>query len=203
MSLSAGLIYCLKGWVGRGACLKRFRVGLTLVLVCTSLLCLRYPVGALQEIGRSADVQPAIQTPPSSPDFEVKIGDRKFLVRRKGSQDWKDGFKFKEPVEVGLLDGNQKIYLVSKVIKPPIAKHRVDPDYPQGRRGPSTKGQTIMHIVVDDQGTVRFPTVDVSGDAQFTKAAVDAVKRWTFEPAKLNGQPIAVLIFVTINFTTY
>lgn len=172
-------------------------------LVCTALLCLRYPVRALQEVGRSADVEPAIQTPPTSPDFDVKIDDRKFLVRRKGSQDWKDGFKFKESVAVGLLDGNHKIYVVSKVIKPPVAKHRVDPDYPQGRRGPSAEGRTIMHIVVDDQGTVRFPTVDASGDAEFTKAAVVAVKRWTFEPAKLNGQPIAVLMFVTINFTTY
>jgi TonB family protein len=203
MSWSSGLIYCLRAWVRIGACVKSFSVGLTLILVCTSLLCLRYPVGALQEIGRNADVQPPIQAPPTSPDFEVKIGDRKFLVRRKGSQDWKDGFKFKEPVEVGFLDGNHKIYVVSKVIKPPIAKHRVDPDYPQGRRGPSAKGQTIMHIVVDDQGTVRFPTVDASGDAEFTKAAVDAVKRWTFEPATLNGQPIAVLIFVTIDFKLY
>jgi TonB family protein len=183
--------------------LKSFSVGLTLILACTFLFSLRHPDGALQEIGGSADVQPPIQTPPPAPDFELKIGDGKFLVRRKGSQDWKDGYKFKEPVEVGRLDDTYKLYVVSKVIKPPIAKHRVDPDYPQTRRGPSAKGRTIMHIVVDDQGTVRFPTVDASGDAEFTKAAVDAVKKWTFEPATLNGQPVAVLILISIDFKVY
>lgn len=61
----------------------------------------------------------------------------------------------------------------------------------------------FLHITVDDLGVVRSPTVDASPGPEFDKAAIDAIKKWTFEPAKLNGQPVAVLINVTIEFSLY
>jgi periplasmic protein TonB len=33
------------------------------------------------------------------------------------------------------------------------------------------------------------------------QAALDAVKQWQFKPTLLNGQPVAVMMTVTINFT--
>jgi protein TonB len=32
------------------------------------------------------------------------------------------------------------------------------------------------------------------------QAAVDAVREWKYTPARLNGEPVAVLITVTVNF---
>jgi protein TonB len=60
-----------------------------------------------------------------------------------------------------------------------------------------------LHLVVDDRGLVRSPTVDASPGPEFTKAAIEAAKRWRFEPAKLNAQPVAVLINITMEFRLY
>jgi len=54
----------------------------------------------------------------------------------------------------------------------------------------------VKHVT----GVVRFPTVDASPGVEFAGSAVEAVKKWSFEPAKLNGQPVAVLINVTMDF---
>ena len=32
-------------------------------------------------------------------------------------------------------------------------------------------------------------------------AAMDAVKQWTFEPGRLNGNPVPVIFNLTVNFT--
>jgi len=46
---------------------------------------------------------------------------------------------------------------------------------------------------------VRFPTVDASPGLEFTKSAVEAVKK----TARLDRQPVAVLIAVSIHFRFY
>jgi periplasmic protein TonB len=149
--------------------------------------------------------QPEIQAP-STPaiDFEVKIVPGKgILVRRKGTDDWMQSSKLTDPIAVGWLDETSKIYVASKAIKPPKAKHLQDPDYPESERKSAKEGRAFLHIVVDDQGKVRLPTVDSSPSPEFAKAAIEAVKKWTFEPAKLNGQPVAVLIPVEMEFRLY
>jgi TonB family protein len=149
--------------------------------------------------------QPEIQAP-SAPtiDFEVKIvPGKEIMVRRKGTDHWMHSSKLSDPIAVGLLDGTSKIYVASKAIKPPKAKHLQDPDYPESERQSGKEGRALLHVVVDDKGNVRLPVVDSSSGPEFSKAAIEAVKTWTFEPAKLNGQPVAVLINVETLFSLY
>jgi periplasmic protein TonB len=40
----------------------------------------------------------------------------------------------------------------------------------------------------------------LSGDAQLTKAAADAVKQWKYKPYLLNGEPVEIQTQVTVNF---
>jgi protein TonB len=40
----------------------------------------------------------------------------------------------------------------------------------------------------------------LSGDAQLTKAAVDAVKQWKYKPYLLNGEPVEIQTQVTVKF---
>jgi TonB family protein len=148
--------------------------------------------------------QPEIQTPSTATDFEVKIVPGKgILVRRKGTDHWMESSKLTDQIAVGLLDGTSKIYVATKAIKPPKAKHLQDPDYPKSERKSAKDGQVFGHVVVDDQGKVRLPTVDSSPSPEFAKAAIEAVKKWTFEPATLNGQPVAVLIIFGMGFRLY
>ena len=178
------------------------RLGICLLLGCVAIL----PREASSQEAASNAQQPVTEAS-SAPtaDFEVRITapGKELLVRRKGTQDWTESSKLNEPVAVGSLDGTNLIYVASKAIKPPKAKHLQDPTYPESERKSRSEGRTFLHIVVDDKGNVRMPAVDASPGSAFANAAIDAVKKWTFEPAKLNGEPVAVLIRVEMEFKLF
>jgi TonB family protein len=179
---------------------KVFEVGLRLVLLCAVALFVRASVLPQQEPDRNNATQPGSPTPAPAIDFEVTITQKQgVLVRRKGTQEWIPSLKLSEATAVGLLDGDHPIYVVTKAIKPPKAKRMPDPDYPKGRK----QGEVLLHIVVDEHGAVRLPAVDASSSPAFAAAAVEAVKNWTFEPGKLSGQPVAVLIKVEMAFRLF
>jgi TonB family protein len=182
--------------------IRASRLGICLVLSCTAIL---WSEAFPQEAGSNAQ-QPITQAG-SAPivDFEVKIAPpgNKFLVRRKGTQEWTESSELSEPVAVGLLDGTCLIYVVSKAIKPPKAKHMEAPTYPESEKKSGNERKAILHVVVDGKGNVRIPTADSSPGPVFAKAAIEAVKKWKFEPATLNGEPVAVLITIEIEFRLY
>ena len=169
--------------------------GMCFVVCGASALCPKALSFLRQEVDTSTPQTATQAIPGPVADFELKIDPAKgFLVRRKGTSEWIDSSRLSEPVVVGFLDGTSKIYAASKAVKPPKAKHTEDANFPEPERKVGETGRALLHIIVDDRGSVRQPTVDASTNPEFAKAAIDAVKKWTFEPARLNGQPVAVLI---------
>jgi protein TonB len=61
------------------------------------------------------------------------------------------------------------------------------------------QGQVQIDAVLDGQGNVVGMKI-VSGPPMLYQAALDALKKWTYEPTYLNEQPIAVQMIVTITF---
>ena len=179
-----------------------FEVGLGLVLFCAVALLVRASVLPQQEPDGNDAMQAASPTlTQPAIDFEVMVAQSKgVLVRRRGTQEWMPTSKLSEPIAVGLLDGNHPIYAGTKAVKPPKAKHTPDPEYPKIERNSGEWGEVLLHLVVDEHGAVRLPTVDTSSSPAFAASAVDTVKKWTFEPGKLGGRPVAVLITVQFAF---
>jgi TonB family protein len=159
---------------------------------------------AQQKSGGESEVQSVVQTaaPPPS-DFETKLDHGHFLVRRKGTLEWKPSSQFNEPITVGVLDGDHKIYLPTKSVKLPEAIRREDPAFPTSERNSRKQGLVSLHVVVDNHGVVREPIVDAATSPAFAEAAIEAMKKWTFQPAKLDGQPVAAVINVTMRFELF
>jgi TonB family protein len=57
----------------------------------------------------------------------------------------------------------------------------------------------VLRVIVYADGTVGDARV-VSGEEPFASAALRAVASWRYEPARLNGQPIAVFREIRIPF---
>jgi protein TonB len=72
--------------------------------------------------------------------------------------------------------------------------------YPAIARMAHVQGVVILEAVLDVEGRVDSVRV-LRSIAQLDQSAVDAVKRWRFTPALLNGQPVSVVMTVTVNFT--
>ena len=84
-------------------------------------------------------------------------------------------------------------------IQPPRKIRHVTPVYPHLARTAGKQGTVILEAVIAEDGQVR--DVRVLRSIQFLdRAAMDAVRQWQFTPTLLNGQPVPVVMTVTVTF---
>jgi protein TonB len=90
-------------------------------------------------------------------------------------------------------------------LEPPVVipSTRAHPDYPDIARKAKVTGSVLLLIVIDKDGRVGTIEVIQAPDARFgfELAAIEAVKRWRYRPARLGGRPVAVQATVHIEFT--
>jgi len=102
-------------------------------------------------------------------------------------------------------DDDDKLKTTSKdaechEITHPVAIDKVNPKYPEGARKEKVMGMVTLETVINENGTVDGIEVLKSPDERLSKAAVEAVRDWTFEPALCDGRPVGVYFNLTIKF---
>ena len=80
-----------------------------------------------------------------------------------------------------------------KVIK------RVAPVYPPVARQRLLSATVVVEATVNAEGKVSEVRM-ISGSPIFRESAIDAVKQWIYQPAKLNGQPIEQKTTIQLSF---
>ena len=73
------------------------------------------------------------------------------------------------------------------------------PIYPMMAKESHVQGDVVVDTEIDKEGHVIHMKV-VSGPMLLRQAALDALQSWRYEPSKLDGQPVAVQMLVTIQF---
>jgi periplasmic protein TonB len=71
--------------------------------------------------------------------------------------------------------------------------------YPSLARSQRLQGDVIIDALIDANGNVASMKV-LNGNALLQNAATDALRRWKYKPAMLDGEPIPIHINVTITF---
>jgi protein TonB len=71
--------------------------------------------------------------------------------------------------------------------------------YPPQARAVGQHGTVVLEVLVATNGTVKDLKV-VSGPPMLRQAAMDAVRRWKYQPFKLNGKAIAAQTQVQVDF---
>lgn len=90
----------------------------------------------------------------------------------------------------------------SGVIRTPRKTRDIKPVYPQPLMRAGRQGTVILDAVLSDTGCVRDLYVSHSaGTVGLDLAALEAVSQWEFEPTLLDGEPIAVTMTVSVNFS--
>src|SRR6185436_15024518 len=73
-------------------------------------------------------------------------------------------------------------------ITPPVAKSHVDAQYPASALADRKHAQVVVLVTVDATGHVASVAIAESGSKALDEAALAAMRQWTFEPARRNGQ---------------
>lgn len=88
---------------------------------------------------------------------------------------------------------------VGGAITAPTKIHDVAPEYPRLARDAKIQGIVIIQATIGVDG--RVVQAEVLRPQPFLdQAALDAVRQWRFTPTRLNGEPVAVIMTVTVNF---
>ena len=85
-------------------------------------------------------------------------------------------------------------------VKAPLLLSRIEPDYPESMRRHRVEGVVILEAVITASGEVDDVRVLKSAGAVLDRAASDAVGRWRYRPATLNGRAVSVYLTVTVKF---
>lgn len=76
---------------------------------------------------------------------------------------------------------------------------RVEPIYPLLALKARVQGSVLLHATIGETGRIVEIKV-VKGHPLLRESAVDAVRQWIYSPTLLNGEPMAVVTEISVNF---
>jgi periplasmic protein TonB len=103
------------------------------------------------------------------------------------------------PEEAPALKPTLQALNISQGVSQGLLIKKVAPQYPANAIRMQIEGTVELMATISKEGEISHIKI-LSGDAQLTKAAADAVKQWQYKPYLLNGEPVEIQTEVTVNF---
>jgi len=86
-------------------------------------------------------------------------------------------------------------------IQQPVCLNRREPKYPLGAVMGNVAAPITVRVLIDRDGTVRHPSLlSPAATPTLVYAATEAVKKWRFQPAAVDGKATPMEFELTVNF---
>ncbi|KKT82200.1 MAG: hypothetical protein A2925_03655 [Candidatus Yanofskybacteria bacterium RIFCSPLOWO2_01_FULL_44_22] len=82
--------------------------------------------------------------------------------------------------------------------KPKLIKY-IEPDYPKTATDARIEGTVIIDAIIGKDGKIRNVKI-VQSVPMLDRAALEAVKQWQYTPTIVKGEPVEILLTVTVYF---
>ena len=103
--------------------------------------------------------------------------------------------------QVGLLAGDRPVYLVtSGSVTRPKATYRPGPKYSEKALFKHISGTVRVRLVVNEKGFPEILEATQHLGEELDREALSSVAQWRFEPARRNGQAVAAMVVIEVNF---
>jgi protein TonB len=85
--------------------------------------------------------------------------------------------------------------------EPPKPLTPINPEYPEIAQEAGIEGTVIIQVFVDEKGRVK-ETIVLKGipNTGLDEAAIEAIRKTRFKPAKQRERPVGVWISIPVNF---
>ena len=107
---------------------------------------------------------------------------------------------FSAASEAGKNLSDLSVFDVSDLDRKPMLVSSVDPRYPQTLKKAKVEGSVVLVFVVNEQGRVSDLRVQSSSRPEFENPALNALKRWRFQPGSKSGEPVKTYMRLPIAF---
>ncbi len=88
----------------------------------------------------------------------------------------------------------------SELVSPPKKIKDVPPTYPSRAQARRVQGTVLLEATIGVDGHVTHVVV-LKSVPFLDEAAMDAVRQWEYEPTQVDGQPVPVVMLVSIGFS--
>jgi len=95
------------------------------------------------------------------------------------------------------------VYRIGGGVSAPRLIYGPDPEFSEEARKAKYQGIVVLWMIVGTDGRTREIHVQRSLGMGLDEKAIEAVRVWRFEPARKNGQAVAVQVNVEVNFRLY
>ena len=85
------------------------------------------------------------------------------------------------------------------MVQQPVLIRSAPPVYPPLAKSSRVSGDVVVDALIDTAGRVTTVKV-ISGPVLLQQAALETVRQWKYEPARLDGQAVAMHLSVTVRF---
>lgn len=108
-----------------------------------------------------------------------------------------------QPGSARVTVAEQPLAAEAGTLKPPRIVRETPPLYTETAFERGVEGRIVLKVIVRKDGTVGPIRVHQSLDPGLDSAAIEAVKTWRFEPARIDGEAINVLTDVEVDFAIH
>jgi len=95
---------------------------------------------------------------------------------------------------------DEPVLRVGHGVTAPRPLNQLDPEYSDEARRAGLQGKCVLSLVVNSEGKPVDIRVSRSLGMGLDEKAVEALRRWTFEPARKDGKPVSVKVRVVMTF---
>jgi TonB family protein len=104
------------------------------------------------------------------------------------------GIRLKSVLEV------PPVYRVGGGVTAPVLLSKIEPTYSEEARVARLQGSVLLYVQISPEGRATQMHVVQPLGMGFEEHAMEAVKRWRFQPGKKAGQPVTVEATIEVNF---
>ncbi len=148
---------------------------------------------------RSAPTCTSAKTGVLVPNGEIVHIYKYFGEERCWAVEYDDNWGFVKDILIFPVSANSTIQKASKFDEPPQLKTQIKPKYPAEAKKKGIKGKVFIKVYIDENG-VATEAIILRGIDGLNQAAIDAVKKAKYKPAKFQGEVVGVWVNLSINF---
>ena len=93
------------------------------------------------------------------------------------------------------------VFEIADLDEKPEPLYRIAPKYPFNLKRSGIQGRVFILFVANESGIVENARITESPHPEFSKAALDAIKVWKFQPGKKGGKPVKTRIRIPMAFS--
>jgi TonB family protein len=136
--------------------------------------------------------------------FRETFYPRHLSVREHGNKIIEADIEFRDAPEFSQtafeIPSDMRVRKACEHFTQPIVTKEEKPEYPRRIGVKTIKAEVVVQVKVGVQGKVEAAQITETGGDDLDRAALDAVKKWEFEPAKCDGDPVSHKLPVAIHF---